>query len=170
MRLHRTSRTVLALTAVVALGLSAAACGRGSSKSGSGGKKIGIDFPRSDSDFWNSYAKYVNADVSSGKMNALPATNSNNKTDVLVSNVTTLEGQGAKVILMAPQDTGAIASTLEDLAEQAHPGGQRGHPPGQGRRSTWWCARTTRPTAPRPASSSATSSRAPAGSWSSRAT
>jgi simple sugar transport system substrate-binding protein/ribose transport system substrate-binding protein len=121
MRLHRTSRTVLALTAVAALGLSAAACGRGGSESGSGGKKIGIDFPRSDSDFWNSYAKYVNADVSSGKINALPPTNSNNKTDVLVSNVTTLEGQGAKVVLMAPQDTGAIASTLEDLASKHIP-------------------------------------------------
>ena len=115
MRLHRTSRTVLALTAVVALSASAAACGRSGSKSGSGGK-IGIDFPRSDSDFWNSYAKYVNADVKSGGINALPATNSNNKTDVLVSNVTTLTGQGAKVVLMAPQDTGAIASTLDDLA------------------------------------------------------
>lgn len=121
MRLHRTSRTVLALTAVAALGLSAAACGRGGSKSDSGGKKIGIDFPRSDSDFWNSYAKYVNADVASGKINALPPTNSNNQTDVLVSNVTTLEGQGAKVILMAPQDTGAIASTLEDLASKHIP-------------------------------------------------
>ena len=121
MRLHRTSRTVLALTAVAALGLSAAACGRGGSKSASGGGKIGIDFPRSDSDFWNSYAKYVNSDVSSGKINALPATNSNNQTDVLVSNVTTLTGQGAKVILMAPQDTGAIASTLEDLASKHIP-------------------------------------------------
>ncbi|MEY9862247.1 ABC-type sugar transport system substrate-binding protein [Catenulispora sp. GAS73] len=122
MRQHRTSRTVLALTAVAALGLSAAACGRGGSKSASGGgKKIGIDFPRSDSDFWNSYAKYVNGDVSSGKINALPATNSNNQTDVLVSNVTTLTGQGAKVILMAPQDTGAIASTLEDLASKHIP-------------------------------------------------
>lgn len=118
MRLHRTSRTVLALTAVVALGLSAAACGRGGSKSASGGKKIGIDFPRSDSDFWNSYAKYVNADVKSGSINALPPTNSNNKIDALIANVTALEGQGAKVILMAPQDTGAIASTLDDLASK----------------------------------------------------
>lgn len=118
MRLHRTSRTVLALTAVVALGLSAAACGRGGSKSASGGKKIGIDFPRSDSDFWNSYAKYVNSDVKSGSLNALPPTNSNNKIDALIANVTALEGQGAKVILMAPQDTGAIASTLDDLASK----------------------------------------------------
>ncbi|MBS2533205.1 sugar ABC transporter substrate-binding protein [Catenulispora sp. NF23] len=121
MRLHRTSRTVLALTAVAALGLSAAACGRGGSKSGSGDKKIGIDFPRSDSDFWNSYAKYVNADVKSGSINALPPTNSNNQTDVLVSNVSTLTGQGAKVILIAPQDTGAIASTLENLASKHIP-------------------------------------------------
>jgi simple sugar transport system substrate-binding protein/ribose transport system substrate-binding protein len=120
MRLHRTSRTVLALTAVVALSASAAACGRSGSKSGSSGK-IGIDFPRSDSDFWNSYAKYVNGDVSSGKINALPPTNSNNHTDVLVSNVSTLTGQGAKVILMAPQDTGAIASTLDDLAKKHIP-------------------------------------------------
>jgi ABC-type sugar transport system substrate-binding protein len=118
MRLHRTSRTVLALTAVVALGLSAAACGRGGSKSASGGKKIGIDFPRSDSDFWNSYAKYVNSDIKSGSINALPPTNSNNKIDALIANVTALEGQGAKVILMAPQDTGAIASTLDDLASK----------------------------------------------------
>ncbi|MEY9889405.1 ABC-type sugar transport system substrate-binding protein [Catenulispora sp. MAP12-49] len=118
MRLHRTSRTVLALTAVVALGLSAAACGRGGSKSASGGKKIGIDFPRSDSDFWNSYAKYVNSDIKSGSLNALPPTNSNNKIDALIANVTALEGQGAKVILMAPQDTGAIASTLDDLASK----------------------------------------------------
>jgi simple sugar transport system substrate-binding protein/ribose transport system substrate-binding protein len=110
----------LALVAVVALSATAAACGRSGSKSGSGGK-IGIDFPRSDSDFWNSYAKYVNTDVSSGKMNALTPTNSNNKTDQLVSNVTTLTGQGAKVILMAPQDTGAIANTLEDLASKKIP-------------------------------------------------
>jgi len=54
-------------------------------------------------------------------MNALPATNSNNKIDALIANVTALEGQGAKVILMAPQDTGAIASTLEDLASKNIP-------------------------------------------------
>jgi simple sugar transport system substrate-binding protein/ribose transport system substrate-binding protein len=110
----------LALVAVVALSTTAAACGRSGSKSGSG-SKIGIDFPRSDSDFWNSYAKYVNGDITSGKINALTPTNSNNKTDQLVSNVTTLTGQGAKVILMAPQDTGAIANTLEDLAGKKIP-------------------------------------------------
>jgi len=121
MRLHRTSRTVLALVAVAALSAGASGCGRSGSKSGSGSGKIGIDFPRSDSDFWNSYAKYVNQDVSTDKISALTPTNSNNKTDVLVSNVTTLAGQGAKAIVMAPQDTGAIASTLEDLAGKKIP-------------------------------------------------
>jgi len=121
MRLHRTSRTVLALVAVAALSAGASGCGRSGSKSGSGSGKIGIDFPRSDSDFWNSYAKYVNQDVSTDKISALTPTNSNNKTDVLVSNVTTLTGQGAKAIVMAPQDTGAIASTLEDLAGKKIP-------------------------------------------------
>ena len=120
MRLHRTSRTLLAFTAVIALGASTGACGRSGGKSGSGGK-IGIDFPRSDSDFWNSYAKYVGQDVSAGKIAALTPTNSDNKTDTLVSNVTTLTGQGAKAIVMAPQDTGAIASTLEDLASKTIP-------------------------------------------------
>src|ERR1051326_1875943 len=114
MRHHRTSRTVLALVAVVALGAGASACGRsGKSSSGSGGSsgKIGLDFPRSDTDFWNSYAKYVNQDISKDKINVLTPTNSNNKIDVLVSNVGTLVGQGAKAIVMAPPDTGAIAST-----------------------------------------------------------
>jgi ABC-type sugar transport system substrate-binding protein len=125
MRHHRTSRTVLALAAVVALGAGASACGRSSkSSSGSGSGsagKIGIDFPRSDTDFWNSYSKYVNQDISKDKISTLTPTNSNNKIDVLVSNVGTLVGQGAKAIVMAPQDTGAIASTLEDLASKKIP-------------------------------------------------
>jgi len=121
MKLHRTPAAVLALAIVVAL--SASACGRSSKSSASGGSggKIGIDFPRSDSDFWNSYAKYVNADVKSGSINALNPTNSDNKIDNLVANVQTLQGQGAKAIIMAPQDTGAIANTLENLSAQHIP-------------------------------------------------
>ena len=120
MSLHRTTTAVLALATVVAL--SASACGRSSkshdSASGSGGSggKIGVDFPRTDSDFWNSYAKYVNGDIKSGNIDALDPTNSNNKVDTLVANVQSLQGQGAKAIIMAPQDTGAIASTLDQLA------------------------------------------------------
>ena len=122
MKLHRTTTAVLALATVVAL--SASACGRSSTKSGSTGSaggsasggKIGIDFPRSDSDFWNSYQKYVTTDITTGKIDSLTPTNSDNKIDNLVANVQTLVGQGAKAIIMAPQDTGAIANTLDDLA------------------------------------------------------
>lgn len=118
MKLHRTTTAVLALATVVAL--SASACGRsgksGGSAGGSAGGQIGIDFPRSDSDFWNSYQKYVTNDITTGKMNALTPTNSDNKIENLVANVQTLVGQGAKVVVMAPQDTGAIANTLDDLA------------------------------------------------------
>jgi len=121
MRLHRTTTAVLALATVVAL--SASACGRssksgGSAASGSAGSggKIGIDFPQSDSDFWNSYAKYINDDVKSGNVDALSPTNSVNDVTKLVANVQTLTGQGAKAIIMTPQDTGAVASTLDQLA------------------------------------------------------
>jgi simple sugar transport system substrate-binding protein/ribose transport system substrate-binding protein len=128
MKLHRTTTAVLALATVVAL--SASACGRSSSKSGSSGPsggsaasggKIGIDFPRSDSDFWNSYQKYVTSDITNGKIDSLTPTNSDNKIDNLVANVQTLVGQGAKAVIMAPQDTGAIANTLDDLASKNIP-------------------------------------------------
>ncbi len=109
---------ILALGAIVAL--TAAGCNRGSDNTGSSGNtssgKVGIDLPRSDSDFWNSYAKYINADVTSMKLNALPPSNSQNDITKLAANVQALQAQGAKVIVMAPQDTGAVASTLDQLA------------------------------------------------------
>jgi ABC-type sugar transport system substrate-binding protein len=125
MRLHRTTTAVLACATVIAL--SASACGR-SSKGGSttpgstaSGGKVGIDFPRSDSDFWNSYQKYVNSGIKDQGIDALNPTNSDNKVDNLVANVQTLIGQGAKAVIMAPQDTGAIASTLDTLASKNIP-------------------------------------------------
>jgi ABC-type sugar transport system substrate-binding protein len=109
---------ILALGAIVAL--TAAGCNRGSDNTGSSNTtssgKVGIDLPRSDSDFWNSYAKYINADVTSMKLNALPPSNSQNDITKLAANVQALQAQGAKVIVMAPQDTGAVASTLDQLA------------------------------------------------------
>ena len=109
---------ILALGAIVAL--TAAGCNRGSDNTSSSNTtssgKVGIDLPRSDSDFWNSYAKYINADVTSMKLNALPPSNSQNDITKLAANVQALQAQGAKVIVMAPQDTGAVASTLDQLA------------------------------------------------------
>jgi simple sugar transport system substrate-binding protein/ribose transport system substrate-binding protein len=115
--------TVLAVGAIVAL--AAAGCNRGSDNntgtSGAAAGKVGIDLPRSDSDFWNSYAKYINSGVTSMKLNALPPSNSQNDITKLASNVQALQAQGAKVIVMAPQDTGAVASTLDQLASKNIP-------------------------------------------------
>ncbi|NUW45180.1 sugar ABC transporter substrate-binding protein [Nonomuraea rhodomycinica] len=108
-----------ALMAVVA------ACGSSStSTAGSGaagGGKVGIDYPRADSDFWNSYIKYVPQMAAEQKVDLMPATNSQNDVGKLVSNVQALVGQGAKAIVMAPQDTGAIASTLQQLENKKIP-------------------------------------------------
>ncbi len=79
------------------------------------GAKVGIDFPRADSDFWNSYNKYVPQMATELGVDLMPPTNSQNDVAKLVANVQALTGQGAKVIVMAPQDTGAIASTLQSL-------------------------------------------------------
>jgi ABC-type sugar transport system substrate-binding protein len=125
MKLHRTTALVLAGATVVTLGTGA--CGRSSTKAAAGGGgtpssgKIGVDYPRSDSDFWNSYQKYVAGGISSGHVDALAPTNSENDVTKLVANVQTLISQGAKAIIMAPQDTGAIASTLDSLATKNIP-------------------------------------------------
>ncbi|MFI7296402.1 sugar ABC transporter substrate-binding protein, partial [Streptomyces sp. NPDC050121] len=79
MKLARTRSTAAAVTAVLAAMSLATACNRGSADAvGSGSDKpaIGIDLPRSDSDFWNSYAQYLKKDVKSDGVNALPLSNS----------------------------------------------------------------------------------------------
>src|SRR2546428_11560397 len=115
-------RRTAVMVAGVALGaLAAAGCNRGgstSSASGCSGGKVGIDLPRSDSDFWNSYAKYVESGITDLKLDALPRTNSQNDITKLSANVKSLTAQGAKAIVMAPQDTAAVASTLDDLASK----------------------------------------------------
>lgn len=117
MRVRTTSAAACAvLLAVTAL----AGCNRDSG-SGSEDKKVGIDLPRSDSDFWNSYQQYVKKGVAAGEVKALPLTNSQNDIGKLVANVQTFSDQGAKAVVMAPQDTGAIASTLQNLNKKKIP-------------------------------------------------
>jgi simple sugar transport system substrate-binding protein/ribose transport system substrate-binding protein len=107
--------------------LAATACsqstntGSGGSTPGGGGGAVGVDFPRADSDFWNSYIKYVPQYAKELNVNMMPPTNSQNKIETLVANVQTLQSQGAKAIVMAPQDTAAIATTLDRLAQQNIP-------------------------------------------------
>ncbi|MEU6717569.1 sugar ABC transporter substrate-binding protein [Nonomuraea sp. NPDC046802] len=113
---------VVAVAALVAV---VTACGSGAStgagESGGRGGKVGIDHPRADSDFWNSYIKYVPQMAGELKVDLMPATNSQNDVAKLVNNVQALTGQGAKVIVMAPQDTGAVANTLQQLENKKIP-------------------------------------------------
>ena len=123
MKLAHTRPTAAAATVLAVLTL-ATACNRASTTSAaSGGDKpaIGIDLPRSDSDFWNSYAKYVKKDIKTDGINALPLSNSQNDVTKLVANVQVFQNTGAKAVVMAPQDTGAIASTLDTLASKKIP-------------------------------------------------
>src|SRR2546430_6483573 len=115
-------RTAVVAAGIALVALTAAGCNRGSGSGGSGasggaaGGKVGIDQPRSDSDFWNSYAKYIESGIKDMNIDALSRTNSQNQITQLASNVKTLVAEGAKAIVMAPQDTAAVANTLEDLA------------------------------------------------------
>ncbi|WP_149826614.1 sugar ABC transporter substrate-binding protein [Streptomyces tailanensis] len=123
MKLARTRSTAAAACALAALGL-LTACNRdssGSAASGGDQPAIGIDLPRSDSDFWNSYAEYLKKDIKSEDINALPLSNSQNDITKLVANVQVFQNTGAKAVVMAPQDTGAIASTLDTLASKKIP-------------------------------------------------
>ena len=71
---------------------------------------VGVDYPRSDTDFWNSYIKYAPQFATELGLD-LKTTNSQNDVAKLTSNVQTLISQGVKGIVMAPQDTAAIAPT-----------------------------------------------------------
>ncbi|MEU9837276.1 sugar ABC transporter substrate-binding protein [Streptosporangium sp. NPDC048047] len=106
--------------ALVITGFLAAACGGndGSGAAAGGGAPakpvVGVDYPRSDTDFWNSYISYV--PKSGGELGVeLKTTNSQNDIAKLTSNVQSLIGQGVKAVVMAPQDTAAVAPTLQQL-------------------------------------------------------
>jgi ribose transport system substrate-binding protein len=115
MRFRNLGASLLALSVAAVL----AACGN-TSTSGSGGGTIGVDYPRSDTDFWNSYISYV---PKYGKDLGLDlkTTNSQNDVAALTSNVQTFISQGVKGIVMAPQDTAAIAPALKQLASKKIP-------------------------------------------------
>ncbi|MFD8081504.1 sugar ABC transporter substrate-binding protein [Kitasatospora sp. NPDC059722] len=121
----RSSRIAATAAAVALLAGFATACNRGSdstsSASGGGKPAIGIDLPRADSDFWNSYAQYIKQGASSQGLNTLPVSNSQNDVTKLVANVQVFQNTGAKAVVMAPQDTGAIASTLDQLSAKKIP-------------------------------------------------
>jgi len=110
------------LAAVLVTALSTAACNKADSSSGasSSAPLVGVDYPRSDTDFWNSYIKYVPQSAKELGVE-LKTTNSQNDIATLISNVQTFQSQGVKGVVMAPQDTAAIAPTLQQLADKKIP-------------------------------------------------
>lgn len=128
--MNKAARIALAVTAVVTTAALAAACssskkdtGSNTGGSGGGGGKVGlvgVDFPRSDSDFWNSYIKYV-PQMAAQLGLSVKTTNSQNDISKLGTNVQTLVSEGAKGIVIAPQDTAAVIPTLAQLAAKKIP-------------------------------------------------
>jgi ribose transport system substrate-binding protein len=112
MRLRNLGASLLALVSATAL----AACGNAPT----GGDVVGVDYPRSDTDFWNSYIGYVPGYGEDLGLD-LKTTNSQNDVAALTSNVQTFISQGVKGVVMAPQDTAAIAPVLKTLAAKKIP-------------------------------------------------
>jgi ABC-type sugar transport system substrate-binding protein len=97
-----------------------AGCGRTESSGDGGNPVVGVDFPRSDSDFWNSYIKYVPQFARSDNID-LKTTNSANDIAKLAANVQSFISQGVKGVVIAPQDTAAVAPALAQLKSKNIP-------------------------------------------------
>jgi ribose transport system substrate-binding protein len=119
------SRTAAAL-AVATMTLALTACTKESPAGsapvgGAGPGGVGVDLPRADSDFWNAYARYVPQKAGELGVEIVSTTNSQNNIQTVISNVDSMVTQGAKAIVMAPQDTGAIGPKLDELAGRGIP-------------------------------------------------
>ncbi|GIJ40328.1 sugar ABC transporter substrate-binding protein [Micromonospora andamanensis] len=114
--------TSVGLTLLLGVSATLAACGDDTTDgTGSGGSQvIGVDYPRSDTDFWNSYIKYVPQFADELGVE-VKTTNSQNDIANLISNTQTFISQGVKGVVMAPQDTAAIAPTLSQLDSRKIP-------------------------------------------------
>ena len=120
--MHTRSLTYACLGVVVALSATLSACGTSNSgdAAASGNPVVGVDFPRADTDFWNSYIKYTPEFAKELGLDP-KTTNSQNDVAKLTANAQTFISQGVKGVAMAPQDTAAIAPTLEQLSAKKIP-------------------------------------------------
>ena len=118
------TRRVAALALAGLTLLSVGACGSksasGSSGSGSAGSKICVDYPRSDTDFWNAFIAYVPKYAKEMHLD-IQTSNSNNDIQKLIANVTACVNQGGKAVLIAPQDTAAVAPLLDQMKAKKIP-------------------------------------------------
>ncbi|MEU9671795.1 sugar ABC transporter substrate-binding protein [Streptomyces bobili] len=112
--------TLIILTSVLAALTLLSACGGGTTTSSNRGPLVGVDYPRSDTDFWNSYITYTPRYADEIGL-SLKTTNSQSDVAKLTSNAQTFISQGVKGLAMAPQDTAAIAPTLAQLEAKKIP-------------------------------------------------
>ncbi|MFJ4535439.1 sugar ABC transporter substrate-binding protein [Streptomyces tibetensis] len=115
-------RTVLCSAASVVSALTLlSGCGGSTTAASSSDKPlVGVDYPRSDTDFWNSYIKYTPQFAKELGLD-LKTTNSQNDVAKLTANAQTFMSQGVKGVAMAPQDTAAIAPTLAQMEAKKIP-------------------------------------------------
>ncbi|WP_329343412.1 sugar ABC transporter substrate-binding protein [Streptomyces sp. NBC_00663] len=119
MRVRTTLCSAAATLAALAL-LTACGGSGGATASSDGAALVGVDYPRSDTDFWNSYIKYT-PEYAKELGLSLKTTNSQNDVAKLTANAQTFISQGVKGLAMAPQDTAAIAPTLAQLEAKKIP-------------------------------------------------
>ncbi|MFD9126243.1 sugar ABC transporter substrate-binding protein [Kitasatospora sp. NPDC059571] len=119
MRLRTALCSTTSALASLAL-LSACSSGTGTTAASGGAPLVGVDYPRSDTDFWNSYIKYTPQYAKELGLD-LKTTNSQNDVAKLTANAQTFISQGVKGLAMAPQDTAAIAPTLAQLEAKKIP-------------------------------------------------
>lgn len=119
----RSSR-ILIVVVTLSLAISTTACGNADDRD-SGTQTvavplIGVDYPRSDTDFWHSYIKYV---PESAEELGVEVTTANSENDItnLISDLQTFIRQGVQGVVMAPQDTAAIGPSLDELATRKIP-------------------------------------------------
>jgi simple sugar transport system substrate-binding protein/ribose transport system substrate-binding protein len=112
-------RTVVSVTSALIL-VSACSNASGTGTAADGKPVVGVDYPRSDTDFWNSFIKYTPKFGDELGL-TLKTTNSQNDVAKLTANVQAFMSQGVKGVVMAPQDTAAIAPALDQLAAKKIP-------------------------------------------------
>lgn len=88
--------------------------------SAAGAVVVGVDQPRSDSDFWSAWGGYIPAKAADLGIE-LKQTSSDNDANRLKSNVDTLISQGVQALVIAPQDTAAVAPALQAAQTAAVP-------------------------------------------------
>nr|WP_245984399.1 sugar ABC transporter substrate-binding protein [Streptomyces tateyamensis] len=76
---------------------------------------IGIDIPRTDTAFWQVYARELRQEVSAEHLDVLPITESQGDDTKLAANVKALAEHRPRAIVLAPQNTTTTESVLDGL-------------------------------------------------------